>query len=115
MHAPIDSYWAGIKCIIRYLKGMTSYCFHITRTSSFALHGFMNTDWAISIDDQKSMGGNLVFFGQISTSWKSGKQRTIARSSIEAKYKALADDIAEIIWLHYLLIDLYIPSTSTPI
>jgi len=57
MHAPTDSHWVGIKCIMCYLKGTISYGFHITRTSSFALHGFMDADWAISIDDQKSMGG----------------------------------------------------------
>jgi hypothetical protein len=57
MHAPTDSHWVGIKCIMRYLKGTISYGFHITRTSSFALHGFMDADWAISIDDKKSMGG----------------------------------------------------------
>jgi len=55
-----------------------------------------------------------VFFGQTPISWKSGKQRTVARSSTEAEYKALADDIAEVIWLQYLLTDLQIPSASAP-
>jgi len=53
-----------------------------------------------------------VFFGQTSISWKSGKQRTVARSSTEAEYKALAYDTAEVIWLQYLLTDLQIPSIS---
>jgi hypothetical protein len=64
MHAPTDSHWAAVKCILRYLKGMTSYGFHITRGSSVALHGFIDADWAGSIDDRKSTGGYLVFFGQ---------------------------------------------------
>jgi histone deacetylase 1/2 len=51
----------------------------------------------------------------MSISWKSGKQRTIARSSTEAEYKALANDTAEVIWLQYLLTDLQIPSSSAPI
>ena len=61
MHAPIDSHWAAIKRILRYLKGTASYGFHITRGSSFALHGFTDVDWAGSIDDRKSTGGYLVF------------------------------------------------------
>ena len=62
------------------------------------------------------MGGYLVFFGHTPISWKSSKQCTIARSSIEAEYKALADDIAEVIWLQYLLSDLHItPSSASTI
>ena len=56
-----------------------------------------------------------MFFGQTPISWKSSKQRTVARSFAEAEYKALADGIAEVIWLQYLLIDLQIPSISAPI
>jgi hypothetical protein len=76
---------------------MTSYGLHITRSYSFALHGFTDADWAGSIDDRKSTGGYLVFFGQTPISWKSSKQRTFARSSTEAEYKALADDTTEVI------------------
>jgi hypothetical protein len=64
MHAPTDSHWAAVKHILRYLKGTTSYGFHITRGSSFALHGFTDADWAGSIDDRKSTGSYLVFFCQ---------------------------------------------------
>jgi len=114
MHAPTDSYWAAVKCILCYLKGMTSYGFHITRGTPFALHGFTNTDWAANIDDYKSTGGYLVFFGYTPMSWKSSKQHTVAHSSTEAEYKALVDGIAEVIWLQYLLIDLQVPSVSSP-
>jgi len=114
MHAPTDSHWAAIKRILRYLKGTASYGFHITRGTSFSLHGFTNVDWAGSIDDRKSTGGYLVFFGQTPISWKSGKQRTVALSSTKAEYKVLADGTAEVIWLQYLLTDLQVPSVSAP-
>ncbi|XP_073262717.1 uncharacterized protein [Populus alba] len=73
-----DFHWAAVKRILRYLKGTASHGFHITRGTSFALHGFTDADW----------------------------QRTVARSSTEAEYKALADGTAEVIWLQYLLRDL---------
>jgi hypothetical protein len=63
IHAPTDSHWAAVKRILCYLKGTSSYGFHITRGSSFALHGFTDANWAGSIDDRKSTGGYLVFFG----------------------------------------------------
>jgi len=71
MHAPIDSYWAAVKLILRYLKGTTSHGLHITRSPSFALHVFTDVDWADNVDDRKSTGGYLVFFGQMPISWKS--------------------------------------------
>jgi len=107
MHAPTNSHWAVVKCILCYLKGTVSHGLHITRSSFFALHGFTDADFVI--------GGYLVFFGQMLISWKSGKQRTVARSSTEVEYKALADGIAEVIWLQYLLTNLRILSVSAPI
>jgi hypothetical protein len=65
-------------------------------------------------NDRKSKGGYLVFFGQMSISWKSSKQRIVARSSTEAEYKALADGTAEVIWLQYLLTNLQISFVSAP-
>jgi histone deacetylase 1/2 len=107
MHARTDSHWTVIKRILRYLKGTASYSFHITRGSSFALHGFTGADWlVVSIDDRKFTSGYLVFFGQTLISWKSSKQRTVARSTTEVVYKTLADGTAEVIWLQYLLTDL---------
>jgi hypothetical protein len=100
---------------LHYLKGSTTHGLHITRSYSFALYGFTDADWAGSVDDRKSTGGYLVFFGQTLILWKSGKQRTVARSSTKAECKALADGTAEVIWLKYLLTDLQISSISTPI
>ena len=97
LHAPTDSHWSAVKHILCYQRGTTTYGFHITRSSSFALHGFTDTDWAGSTDDHKSTSGYLVFFGQTPISWKSSKERTVARSSTKVEYKALANGTAEVI------------------
>ena len=110
MHSPTEGHWSLVKRIVRYLQGTTSYGLHITRGSSLSLHGFTYADWVGSLDDRKSTSGYLVYLGSTPISWKSGKQRTVARSSTEAEYKALADGTAEILWIRALLSDLHFSS-----
>jgi len=68
MHAPTNSHWGIVKRILHYLRGITTYGLYITCSSSFALHGFIDTNWAGSTNDHKSAGGYLVFFYQMPVS-----------------------------------------------
>ena len=45
-------------------------------------------------------------------SWLAKKQPTIARSSTESEYKAIANATAELMWLQLLLTDLGFPLTT---
>jgi len=112
MHAPTEDHWSAVKRILRYLQATATYGLHITRDSPLSLHGFTDADWAGSIDNHKSTGGYLVYLGSTPISWKSGKQRTVTRSSTEAEYKALADGTAEILWIRSLLTELRVPSST---
>ncbi|GKB44939.1 nucleotide-binding alpha-beta plait domain-containing protein [Tanacetum coccineum] len=63
----------------------------------------------------KSTRGVAIYLGSNLISWTARKQRMVSRSSIEAKYKALADTVVELTWLQALLHELGIRSSSTPI
>jgi hypothetical protein len=52
--------------------------------------------------------GFYVFLGETLISWKSKKQQTVSRSSVESEYKSVASTCCEITWLLTLLKDLYI-------
>jgi histone deacetylase 1/2 len=68
-----------------------------------------DTDWAGCVDDCRSMGGFVVFLCSNLVSWSARKQATISRSSIEAKYKSLANATAEMLWVQKLLTELGVP------
>lgn len=78
------------------------------RSSSLQLLGFSDADCGGCPDSRRSISGFCFFLGSSLISWKSKKQTTVARSSSEAEYHALATASCELQWLSYLLRDLHI-------
>ena len=78
------------------------------------LHSFFDVDCAGNPDDRTSKGAFLIFLGTNPVSWSSTKQRTVARSSTEAKYHAIATAATKLQWVKSLLSELLIPMHSSP-
>lgn len=78
------------------------------------LHTFSDSDWAGCPNDQKSASRFAVFLGSNLISWVCKKQRTVARSSIEAEYNALADAFVEVTWVVSLLRELGVSPLFVP-
>ncbi|XP_026384850.1 uncharacterized protein LOC113280444 [Papaver somniferum] len=88
--------------ILRYLKGTIGHGIFLSSSSSPSIHGYTDSDWAGCPITRRSTIGYFVTLGNSPISWKSKKQPTVARSSAEAKYRALENLTAELQWLVYL-------------
>ncbi|KAK3037795.1 hypothetical protein RJ639_030714 [Escallonia herrerae] len=72
------------------------------------------TDWARCPDTRRSTTGFCTFLGSNCISWSAKKQATVARSSTEAEYRALASTAAEITWLSFVLRDIGVYLSHPP-
>ncbi|XP_071741479.1 uncharacterized mitochondrial protein AtMg00810-like [Rutidosis leptorrhynchoides] len=108
MHAPLKSHLNLAFRTLRYLKNAPGRGINLVKGNNFSLHAFCDSDWAKCKLNRKSVTGYLVYLCNSLVSWKSKKQTTVARSSVEAEYRAMATVACEVIWIKNLLLDLNI-------
>ena len=101
--------------VVRYLKASLGRGLFFSRSSEVQILGFSDADWGGCVDTRKSISEYCFFLGHSLISWKSKKQSTVSRSSAKAEYRALATATCELQWLVYLLADLHIQCTRTPV
>ncbi|KAL5577180.1 hypothetical protein UlMin_018879 [Ulmus minor] len=114
MHKPTEVHWKAVKRILRYLAGTINHGICFNATPNTTLTAFTDADYASSPDDRRSTGGFCVYLGDNLVSWSCSKQKVVSRSSTESEYRAVANTVAELIWLISLLSELHITSSSLP-
>ena len=71
------------------MSGTNIFDIHYSPNDKFELVGYTDSDWASSMDDQKSTSGYIFSFGSRVVSWSSKKEATMAPSFGEAEYIAV--------------------------
>jgi hypothetical protein len=88
--SPHSSHWMAVQRIFRYLKCTPEFGIWYSASSSLDLVGFSDADFAGCGIDRKSTSGTCHFLGSSLICWSSQKQSSIAQSTTEAEYVAVA-------------------------
>jgi hypothetical protein len=113
MHDPREPHLTALKRLLRYLCGTVDYGLLLHRSSSVELVVYTDADWAGCPDTRRSTFGYAIFLDDNMVSWSSKRQLVVSRSSAEAKYRAVANGVAEASWLRQLLTELHTPLSQS--
>ncbi|KAJ0079223.1 hypothetical protein Patl1_23741 [Pistacia atlantica] len=115
MHRPKTEHWALVKRLLRYLCGTINDGLHLFKDSPLSLHAFSDANWVGKPEDFSSTSAYIVYLGRNAISWSSKKQRMIAHSSTEAEYRSVATTTMKLNWVSFLLHDLHVHLSTSPI
>ena len=113
MSAPKQQHWLAAKGILRYISCTSAR--GITFRGAKALAIFCDADFAGDMDTRRSRTGFVGTLNGGAIVWNSKLQPTVAASTCEAEYMALAAACKEALWLRKLLPDLGIAAHHGPI
>lgn len=106
MASPTMEHWTQAKKVLRYLKKTKTYSLTLGRNKNAELTGYVDANFAPNHSGRRSTTGYIFFYNGGAISWKSTVQPTVALSSSEAEYMALASATQEAIYLRQILKEL---------
>ena len=106
MHAPSEEHMEAVYRILRYLKSAPGKCLLFLKNGISNIEGYTDSDWAGDQTTRRSTSGYFTFVEGNLVTWKSKKQKVVARSSAEAKFRGMAHGVCELLWIRNILRDL---------
>jgi hypothetical protein len=106
---PGSSHVRAVRQIFRYLSGTRHYGLLFQRQDDtvtdqpLSLIGYADADWGGCTETGRSTTGALITLGGCVIDWSSKRQTTVALSSCEAEYMAVAATLQSLMWLQQLL------------
>jgi ATP-binding cassette subfamily B (MDR/TAP) protein 1 len=101
MANPGKEHWKVVHWIYRYLRGTSTVRLQFGKSGD-GIVGFVDSDCAGDLDKRRSLTGYVFTIGGCVVSWKAILHSTVAWSTIEAEYMAIAEACREATWLRGL-------------
>jgi hypothetical protein len=98
MSNPGKEHWKAVQWIFRYLRGSSSSCLCFGKSGD-GLVGYVDSDYGGDLDRRRSLSGYVFTVGDYAVSWKARLQDTVALSTTEPEYMAIAEVTKEGLWL----------------
>jgi hypothetical protein len=115
-HNPSEDHLRVSKRVLRYLKGTAVRFLTLGNPPSTSLDtplvGYCDANYAGDLATRRSTTGYIFQFLGSTISWSSNRENTVALSTCEAEYMAMAEAIKEGIWLIRVLNDLGQPQEN---
>ena len=99
----------------KYLEGTQDLGLWYSKSSSFNLTPYSDSDFARCRLSRRSTSGTCHLLGENLVSWSSRKQNSVALSSTEAEYITVGSCYAQSLWIKYQLEDYGIKLDKMPI
>ncbi|KAJ9533379.1 hypothetical protein QJQ45_026397 [Haematococcus lacustris] len=115
MQAPTREHEQAVQGVLQYLRGMAGQGLVFRGSCSGELVGFCDSDYASCKQSGRSTTGYVFILFGATVSVRSKLQTTVATSTAEAQYQAVADAIREALFLRKLLHELYAVTCPIPI
>jgi hypothetical protein len=115
--APSKSHLTAAKRLLRYFKGTKDLklSFPCSDALEITLEGYSDSDYGNCLDTRQRISGNLFRLSNSTICWRSKQQKSVATSTCEAEYMALAFTTKQWIWLTNALKELNMPLTNAAI
>jgi hypothetical protein len=106
MEKPRSSHLKAGKRILHFVKGSLSYGLFYSSLQNLKITGYNDNDWAVNLEDRKSITSFVFYMGNATFTWSSKKQSIVSLSTYEVEYITATSCVCHAIWLRKLLKDL---------
>ena len=106
MHSPSEEHMEAIYRILRYLKCAPRKGLLFSKNDVSNIEGYTDSDWVGDQTTRKLALGYIMFVEGNLVTWRSKKQKVVARSSAEAESRGMAQGLCEMLWIRNIFKDL---------